>query len=138
MTAKSLVGIDSCAARFSAALSQAGSPADLTRVTPFERWDADGSCPTTPHRLGSRFGRFMDGIEEFDAAVFRITPSEASVLDPQQRLMLQVFMCMHHILGGALGPLLPVCFDSVLQKFLHFVFSVAKPPCAVLFYHPVE
>ena len=51
--------------------------------------DADGSVPSIPHRLGSRFGRFMSGVEEFDAAAFRISPSEASVLDPQQRLMLQ-------------------------------------------------
>ena len=32
----------------------------------------------------------MIGVEEFDAAVFGIHPSEALVLDPQQRLMLEV------------------------------------------------
>ena len=34
--------------------------------------------------------RFVDDVELFDAAAFRISPSEASVLDPQQRLMLEV------------------------------------------------
>lgn len=34
--------------------------------------------------------RFMNGVEEFDAASFGIHPSEALVLDPQQRLMLEV------------------------------------------------
>lgn len=32
----------------------------------------------------------MNGVEEFDAAAFGIHPSEALVLDPQQRLMLEV------------------------------------------------
>jgi acyl transferase domain-containing protein len=32
----------------------------------------------------------MSGVEDFDAATFGILPSEALVLDPQQRLMLQV------------------------------------------------
>ena len=34
--------------------------------------------------------RFVDDVELFDAAAFCISPSEASVLDPQQRLMLEV------------------------------------------------
>ena len=32
----------------------------------------------------------MDGVEDFDAACFGIHPSEALVLDPQQRIMLEV------------------------------------------------
>ncbi|MDE0673518.1 MAG: SDR family NAD(P)-dependent oxidoreductase [bacterium] len=37
-----------------------------------------------------RFGAFVDGIELFDAAFFRISPVEAQLLDPQQRMMLEV------------------------------------------------
>ena len=37
-----------------------------------------------------RFGAFIDGIDLFDAAFFRISPVEAQLLDPQQRLMLEV------------------------------------------------
>ena len=37
-----------------------------------------------------RFGAFVDGIEMFDAAFFRISPVEAQLLDPQQRMMLEV------------------------------------------------
>jgi acyl transferase domain-containing protein/NADPH:quinone reductase-like Zn-dependent oxidoreductase/NADP-dependent 3-hydroxy acid dehydrogenase YdfG len=36
-----------------------------------------------------RFGAFLDGIDQFDAPFFRISPIEADLLDPQQRLMLE-------------------------------------------------
>jgi len=36
-----------------------------------------------------RFGAFVDGIDRFDAPFFRISPLEADLLDPQQRLMLE-------------------------------------------------
>ena len=36
-----------------------------------------------------RFGAFVDDIDQFDAAFFRISPVEAQLLDPQQRMMLE-------------------------------------------------
>ena len=36
-----------------------------------------------------RFGAYLDGLELFDAAFFRISPVEAQLLDPQQRMMLE-------------------------------------------------
>ena len=36
-----------------------------------------------------RFGAFVDDIELFDAGFFRISPVEAQLLDPQQRMMLE-------------------------------------------------
>lgn len=86
-----MVGIDTIAARFSTPASGVHARVhDLTRVTPYSRWDADAQHPSVPHRLGGRFSRFMEGVEGFDAAAFHISPSEACVLDPQQRLMLEV------------------------------------------------
>ena len=36
-----------------------------------------------------RYGAFVDDIDMFDAAFFRISPVEAELLDPQQRMMLE-------------------------------------------------
>ena len=36
-----------------------------------------------------RFGAYLDGLDRFDAAFFRISPVEAELLDPQQRLILE-------------------------------------------------
>ncbi len=36
-----------------------------------------------------RFGAYLDELDQFDAAFFRISPVEAELLDPQQRLVLE-------------------------------------------------
>jgi len=36
-----------------------------------------------------RFAAFMDGIDEFDAALFRLSQSEAAGMDPQGRILLE-------------------------------------------------
>ena len=39
--------------------------------------------------VACRYGAYLDGLELFDASFFRISPAEAQLLDPQQRLMLE-------------------------------------------------
>ncbi|MBK8323391.1 MAG: type I polyketide synthase [Betaproteobacteria bacterium] len=45
--------------------------------------------PATPGRIMTRWGGFLEKIEEFDALFFGISPREAERLDPQQRLALE-------------------------------------------------
>ncbi|WP_103534505.1 SDR family NAD(P)-dependent oxidoreductase [Streptomyces sp. SM11] len=63
----------------------------ITEV-PANRWDHRAIHSDTkgvPGRSYGRWGGFVDGIDEFDAVFFHISPNEAAVLDPQERLFLQ-------------------------------------------------
>ncbi len=42
-----------------------------------------------PNRTYTKWGGFIDGVDQFDARFFNISPKEASRLDPQERLFLQ-------------------------------------------------
>ncbi|WP_410659333.1 beta-ketoacyl synthase N-terminal-like domain-containing protein [Amycolatopsis sp. lyj-112] len=54
---------------------------DAVRVAPPGRWSAD-AAPVV--------GGFLDDVAGFDADHFGITPREASTMDPQQRMLLEV------------------------------------------------
>ena len=72
-------------------LIEAGGDA-ITEVPP-DRWNAAewyDSDPSSPGRIASRWGGFVPGIDQFDAAFFGISSREASQMDPQQRLLLEV------------------------------------------------
>ncbi len=58
----------------------------MFQVVPLDRWDVDDH---PEHQLG-RFGGFIAGWAEFDAGFFSIAPTEAALMDPSQRLLLQV------------------------------------------------
>ncbi|WP_410618708.1 type I polyketide synthase [Amycolatopsis sp. cmx-8-4] len=52
--------------------------------TPPERWQGPDDAP------GTGYGAFLDDVAGFDAAFFGVSPREAAVMDPQQRLMLEL------------------------------------------------
>ncbi|MFE1897176.1 SDR family NAD(P)-dependent oxidoreductase [Streptomyces yangpuensis] len=60
---------------------------DAIRPVPAARWRTDQ--PLDPEKEIQGHGGFLEGIDEFDAAFFGVSPREAEVLDPQQRLMLE-------------------------------------------------
>lgn len=58
---------------------------------PRERWDWReyyGDPATEANKTNSKWGGFIDGIDEFDPLFFGISPREAEFMDPQQRLMM--------------------------------------------------
>ncbi|MYV56852.1 type I polyketide synthase [Streptomyces sp. SID3212] len=50
---------------------------------PGDRWEADG--PAAVSR-----GGFLDGVGDFDAPFFAVSPREAAAMDPQQRIVLEL------------------------------------------------
>ncbi|WP_174185112.1 type I polyketide synthase [Nocardia barduliensis] len=50
----------------------------------------DATSTPPPGRLGSRRGGYLDDVESFDNDWFAISDREAAVMDPQQRLALEV------------------------------------------------
>lgn len=56
----------------------------------FNRPEHQGDKQGTEMRCRARFGGFVKDWASFDAACFGISPSEAVLMDPQQRVMLQV------------------------------------------------
>ncbi|NUS11210.1 MAG: acyl transferase, partial [Streptomyces sp.] len=55
---------------------------------PAQRWDT--GRPLDPEKDIQAVGGFLDGVENFDAAFFGVSPREAAAIDPQQRLMLEL------------------------------------------------
>jgi acyl transferase domain-containing protein/acyl carrier protein len=66
---------------------------DLIREVPESRWNIENYYdpnPDAPGKLSSRWGGFLDQVDEFDPEFFGISPREAISMDPQQRLLLEV------------------------------------------------
>lgn len=64
----------------------------ITEV-PAYRWDVDeyySADPDEPGRSYARHGGFLSAVDQFDAELFGISPEEASSIDPQHRLALEM------------------------------------------------
>jgi acyl transferase domain-containing protein len=66
---------------------------DAISEVPRQRWDIEkyfDANPNTPGKTYSRVGGFLKDIDQFDANFFSLSPLEASSMDPQHRLLLEV------------------------------------------------
>ncbi|MCL2719604.1 MAG: SDR family NAD(P)-dependent oxidoreductase, partial [Lachnospiraceae bacterium] len=66
---------------------------DFITEIPEERWDWReyyGDSVKGKNKTLAKWGGFVDGIEYFDAPFFKISNYEAQLMDPQQRIMLEL------------------------------------------------
>src|ERR1700736_5616644 len=66
---------------------------DAIREVPADRFDIEkvyGPDQTPPGKTVSRWGGFLDQVDGFDWRAFRLLPREATSMDPQHRLLLEV------------------------------------------------
>ncbi len=100
---------------------------DAIREIPPDRWDVDALYdpdPETPGKMYTRWGGFLDGIDRFDARFFGITPREATSMDPQQRMLLEVgWEALEHaaiaperIVGTSTGVFVGIMFNDYAQR----------------------
>lgn len=65
---------------------------DAITEVPKTRWDIDAfydSDPATANKMSTRWGGFLEQIDQFDPQFFNIAPREANSVDPQHRLLLE-------------------------------------------------
>ncbi|WP_062053012.1 hybrid non-ribosomal peptide synthetase/type I polyketide synthase [Aquimarina longa] len=70
------------------------SGVDAITEVPMNRWKIDDFFSSNEeidgNKMNTRWGGFIDTIDEFDASFFGISPREAKLMDPQQRILLEL------------------------------------------------
>lgn len=77
------------------------SGTDCVSEVPQNRWNQDAyydSDKSTPNKTYAKWGGFIDGVENFDPKFFKVSPAEATIMDPQERMFLE---CVYHAIEDA-------------------------------------
>jgi acyl transferase domain-containing protein/NADPH:quinone reductase-like Zn-dependent oxidoreductase/acyl carrier protein len=102
---------------------------DAIGEVPPDRWNLDDYYDPNPAAAGkiiTRYGGFVEHLDEFDADFFGIAPREARSLDPQQRLLLEVSwealeqagIIPQTLMGQPVGVFIGVCSNDYSQQLL--------------------
>ncbi|MGE5514810.1 MAG: amino acid adenylation domain-containing protein [Bacteroidota bacterium] len=80
---------------------------DCITEVPADRWDwrAVWGDPRKGPFTDVKYGGFVDGVDQFDAAFFNIAPHEAELMDPQHRLFMECVWSLIERAGHAPGSL---------------------------------
>ena len=106
-------------------LLQAG--VDAVEEIPAERWHLEryyDENSDAPVKMYTRYGSFVDDVDQFDPQFFGISPKEACSLDPQQRLLLETsYTALENaglppfdLQGSATGVFVGLSFDDYAQR----------------------
>ena len=99
---------------------------DAIKEIPASRFDVDAfydARPGIPGKIYSRWGGFLDQIDQFDPYFFGIAPREAAGMDPQHRLLLEVAwealedagQVPEQLLGQKVGVFAGMCTNDYLD-----------------------
>lgn len=100
---------------------------NAVREVPPERWAAYHAAGNTAAlRQAIKVGAYLDDIAGFDAEFFGIAPREAELMDPQQRMSLEVaWEALEHagidprsLAGSEAGVFMGVCCDDYGRRLL--------------------
>lgn len=102
---------------------------DAITVVPSDRWDVDAYYDPdaqAPGKMATRWGGFLEQIDQFDARFFGIAPREAVSLDPQQRILMEVvWEAIEHsglppdrLIGSRTGVFVGICTGDYYQRVL--------------------
>ncbi|NEO35907.1 MAG: SDR family NAD(P)-dependent oxidoreductase [Moorea sp. SIOASIH] len=96
---------------------------DSITEIPGERWDIKDYYhpdPDVPGKMYTRYGGFLEEVDQFEPQFFGISPREATAMDPQQRLLLEVsWEALEHaglapdqLQGSQTGAFMGICFED--------------------------
>jgi hypothetical protein len=94
------LAVTACCQRTPRSAAVSAQAVDAVSAVPLERWDVEGGEAT------ARFGSYLEQVALADMAAFGLSSSEALLMDPQQRMLLEVNW-EALLVGGAAGQLPP-------------------------------